>query len=210
VTETAGPLDEVLAAMADPTRRWLLEDLAARGEATATTLADDLPISRQAVVKHLAVLSRAGLVSGRRQGREMRYVVRPEGVAETARWMAGLAADWDRRLNEIKRIAESLPGTDADPAGASSGGARELLARGNDPHPERNQRDRDDLEAGDAERDADDRKAQEHAGHQVPERQPPSEQDDPDDVAQQGPGSGTSARLDRPAERPEDIARDPE
>jgi DNA-binding transcriptional ArsR family regulator len=174
VTETAGPLDEVLAAMADPTRRWLLEDLAARGEATATTLADDLPISRQAVVKHLAVLSRAGLVSGRRQGREMRYVVHPEGVAETARWMAGLAADWDGRLTEIKRIAESLAGPDADPASAS-GGAGELLARGNDPHPERNQRNRDDLEAGDAERDADDRQAEESAGHQVPERQLPSE-----------------------------------
>ena len=136
----AYPRDEVLAAMADPTRRRLLGDLAARGEATATTLAGDLPISRQAVVKHLAVLGRAGLVSGRRRGREMRYVVRPEGVAETARWMAGLAADWDRRLDEIKRIAESLPGpagTAPGPGGASSGDAGDLLARGNDPHPER-------------------------------------------------------------------------
>jgi hypothetical protein len=115
------------------------------------------------------------LISTPRQGREMRYVVHPEGVAETARWMAGLAADWDRRLTEIKRIAESLAGPDADPASASSGGAGELLARGHDPHPERNQRYRDDLEAGDAERDADDRQAEERAGHQVPERQLPSE-----------------------------------
>ena len=103
-------VDEVLAAMADPTRRELLEDLAARGEGTATALADGLPITRQAVVKHLAVLDRAGLVAARRRGREVRYVARPEGVAATARWLAGLAADWDRRLSEIKRIAESRPG----------------------------------------------------------------------------------------------------
>jgi len=115
-------VDEVLAAMADPTRRRLLEDLAARGEATATALADDLPISRQAVVKHLAVLDRAGLVTSQRRGREVRYVVRPEGVAATARWMAGLAADWDRRLSEIKHIAESLPAPDS-PAPGSGGPA---------------------------------------------------------------------------------------
>lgn len=113
-------VDEVLAAVADPTRRALLEDLAARGEATATALADGLPITRQAVVKHLAVLDRAGLVAARRRGREVRYVARPEGVAATARWLAGLAADWDRRLTEIKRIAESLPGP-ADPGLADPG-----------------------------------------------------------------------------------------
>ena len=117
------PPDEVLAAMADPTRRRLLEDLAARGEATATALAAGLPISRQAVVKHLAVLDRAGLVSGRRQGREMLYAVRPGGVAETARWLAGLAADWDRRLSGIKRIAESLPGLEGPASSPGSGAA---------------------------------------------------------------------------------------
>ena len=114
-------VDEVLAAMADPTRRGLLEDLAARGEATATALAVGLPITRQAVVKHLAVLDRAGLVAARRRGREVRYVARPEGVAATARWLAGLAADWDRRLSEIKRIAESRPGP-ADPGPAPAAG----------------------------------------------------------------------------------------
>jgi DNA-binding transcriptional ArsR family regulator len=114
-------VDEVLAAMADPTRRRLLEDLAARGEATATVLADGLPITRQAVVKHLSVLGRAGLVAARRRGREVRYVVHPEGVAATARWMAGLAADWDRRLSEIKRIAESLPGPDQPGPGPGPG-----------------------------------------------------------------------------------------
>src|SRR5215813_14337243 len=92
----------------------------------------------------------------------------------------------------------------------ASGSARVLLAGGHDPHAERNQRDGDDLETGDAERDADDRQAEERAGHQVAERQPPPEQDDPDDVAHQGPDSGAAARLDGPAERPEHIVRDTE
>ena len=50
------------------------------------------------MVKHLAVLSRAGLVAGQREGREVRYVARPEGLAATARWMTELAAEWDQRL----------------------------------------------------------------------------------------------------------------
>ena len=99
--------DSVLVALADPTRRQLLELLAAQGEATATTLAARLPVSRQAVVKHLAVLAAAGLVSGSRVGREVRYAVRPAALDATARWMAALAADWDRRLAIIKRVAEA-------------------------------------------------------------------------------------------------------
>ncbi|MGP3978872.1 ArsR/SmtB family transcription factor [Streptomyces sp. 8N114] len=98
--------DSVLVALADPTRRQLLDLMAAEGEATATTLAEQLPVSRQAVVKHLAVLDAAGLVSGRRAGREVRYAVQPGALDATARWMAALAADWDRRLANIKRIAE--------------------------------------------------------------------------------------------------------
>lgn len=100
---------EILSALADATRRQLLAQLATGGPATATALAEQLPITRQAVVKHLAVLSRAGLVAGRREGREVRYVARPQGLATTARWMAGLAAEWDSRLRDIKRIAESGP-----------------------------------------------------------------------------------------------------
>lgn len=103
----AGPVDSVLAALADPTRRQLLDLLAAQGEATATTLAERLPVSRQAVVKHLAVLDAAGLVSGSRVGREVRYAVRSAALDATARWMASLAADWDRRLATIKRLAEA-------------------------------------------------------------------------------------------------------
>ncbi len=102
--EAAG---SVLVALADPTRRQLLELLATHGEATATTLARRLPVSRQAVVRHLAVLDAAGLVSGRRVGREVRHAVRPAALDATARWMAALAADWDRRLANIKRVAEA-------------------------------------------------------------------------------------------------------
>ena len=84
----------------------MLALLAERGEGTATTLAGELPVSRVAVVKHLAVLDRAGLVESRRAGREVRYTVRPEQLDETARWMVGLASRWDERLAAIKRLAE--------------------------------------------------------------------------------------------------------
>ncbi|WP_371478648.1 ArsR/SmtB family transcription factor [Kitasatospora sp. NBC_00315] len=100
-------VEGVLAALADPTRRLLLDLLAARGELTATALAEQLPVSRQAVVKHLAILDAAGLVRGGRVGREVRYEVRPAALDATARWMAALAGDWDRRLAGIKRVAEA-------------------------------------------------------------------------------------------------------
>ncbi|MFC8232480.1 ArsR/SmtB family transcription factor [Streptomyces sp. NPDC056663] len=100
-------VDSVLGALADPMRRQLLDLLAAQGEVSATTLAERVPVSRQAVVKHLAVLDAAGLVSGTRVGREVRYAVRPAALDATARWMAALAADWDRRLAHIKRAAEA-------------------------------------------------------------------------------------------------------
>ncbi|MET9444305.1 metalloregulator ArsR/SmtB family transcription factor [Streptomyces sp. NPDC006610] len=110
----AETVDGVLGALADPTRRRLLDLLAARGEATATTLAGRLPVSRQAVVKHLAVLDAAGLVSASRAGREVRYAVRPAALDATARWMASLASEWDRRLAHVKRVAEAAEG-DPDP-----------------------------------------------------------------------------------------------
>jgi DNA-binding transcriptional ArsR family regulator len=103
----ADGVDSVLVALADPTRRQLLDLLAASGEVTATVLAGELPVSRQAIVKHLAVLDAAGLVSNARVGREVRYSVRPAALTATARWMAALATEWDRRLATIKRIAEA-------------------------------------------------------------------------------------------------------
>jgi DNA-binding transcriptional ArsR family regulator len=100
-------VDSVLAALADPTRRQLLDLLAAQGEITATVLAEHVPVSRQAVVKHLSVLDGAGLVVGHRVGREVRYAVRPAALDATARWIAKMANDWDRRLANIKDIAEA-------------------------------------------------------------------------------------------------------
>jgi DNA-binding transcriptional ArsR family regulator len=102
----SAPADEVFAALADPTRWRVLSLLAERGEGTATTLAGELPVSRVAVVKHLAVLDRAGLVAARRQGRAVRYTVRPERLDAAARWMADIASQWDARLAAIKRLAE--------------------------------------------------------------------------------------------------------
>ncbi len=106
MTTEPAAAEEVLTALADPTRRLILDRLSRRGDATATLLADELPVTRQAVVKHLAVLDRAGLVTARRDGRERRYQVRPDGLAATARWMNEVAAQWSSRLSMIKRIAE--------------------------------------------------------------------------------------------------------
>jgi DNA-binding transcriptional ArsR family regulator len=101
------PVGDVLAALADPTRRRILDLLGAHGPATATVISAQLPVSRQAVVKHLAVLDRAGLVTGRREGREMRYTVQPQQLGVTARWLTKTAAAWDARLAAIKNIAEA-------------------------------------------------------------------------------------------------------
>jgi DNA-binding transcriptional ArsR family regulator len=99
-------MTEVLAALADPTRWQVLSLLAQQGSGTATSVAAELPVSRPAVVKHIGVLDRAGLVEGQRAGREMRWSVRPQRLDETARWMAAVAFEWDTRLAAIKRMAE--------------------------------------------------------------------------------------------------------
>ena len=112
---TPGTLDEfgdVFAALADPSRRIVLERLALAGEGTATTLAQDLPISRQAVVKHLAQLDRARLVRARRQGREMRYSVQPARLAAAAQRIEAIAASWDNTLLALKQIAEATEAAD--------------------------------------------------------------------------------------------------
>ena len=104
----AAEVDELWSAVADPTRRRVLDVLLDRGEASATTVAGQLPVTRQAVAKHLVVLDRARLVEGRRRGREVRYAVRPERLDAAARSMARVAAEWDTRLAAIKRIAEDI------------------------------------------------------------------------------------------------------
>jgi DNA-binding transcriptional ArsR family regulator len=99
--------DALWAAVGDPTRRRLLDALLALGEATATTLAGRLPVTRQAVAKHLAVLERVGLVAGKREGRELLFMVRPDRLDEASRAMARAAAAWDQRLAAIKELAEA-------------------------------------------------------------------------------------------------------
>jgi DNA-binding transcriptional ArsR family regulator len=100
------PADDVFAALADPTRRHLVETLAARGGASATQLSADLPISRQAVAKHLAALGGAGLVSSRRSGRETLYELRPQRLDEAAEWIARIGGEWEDRLARLKRLVE--------------------------------------------------------------------------------------------------------
>ena len=100
--------DALWTAVADPTRRRVLDALLERGEATTTTLAEGLPVTRQAVAKHLVVLDRVGLVAGQRRGREVRYAVQPERLDAASEAMARVAAQWDRRLTRIKQLAESV------------------------------------------------------------------------------------------------------
>jgi ArsR family transcriptional regulator, cadmium/lead-responsive transcriptional repressor len=107
VTRPEDEADELWSAVADPTRRRILDALLTREEATATALAGVLPITRQAVSKHLAVLERTGLVQARRLGREVRYTVRAERLDAATRSMNRVAAEWDKRLAAIKRIAEA-------------------------------------------------------------------------------------------------------
>ncbi|MDQ2895163.1 MAG: metalloregulator ArsR/SmtB family transcription factor [Actinomycetota bacterium] len=90
----------VFGALADPTRRHLLSSLA-QHPATATDLALDLPISRQAVVKHLTTLSDAGLLERERSGRDVRYRFTPSRLSDAASWMAAVSGQWDERLTTL-------------------------------------------------------------------------------------------------------------
>ena len=113
--------DELWSAIADPSRRRVLDLLVLNGEVSASWLAGDVPFSRQAVSKHLVVLETAGLVSRRKQGREVLYRVEADRLDQATRAMADLAAQWDRRLGAIKRLAEAAQarkseGSDNPPA----------------------------------------------------------------------------------------------
>ena len=99
--------DELWSAIADPSRRRVLDLLVQGGEATASALAQDVPFTRQAVAKHLAVLEDVGLVTRHREGREVLFRVDPGRLDEATRALAQVAADWDRRLAAIKRLAEA-------------------------------------------------------------------------------------------------------
>jgi DNA-binding transcriptional ArsR family regulator len=96
----------VFAALADPTRREIARLLAEQGPRTPTELAGQLPITRQAVTKHLAALEGAGLASPSRHGRETHYRLTPRPFEAAALWMAALGAQWDERLESLRRLLE--------------------------------------------------------------------------------------------------------
>ena len=104
---SAATLVPVFAALGDETR-WSILSALGEGDASASTLAGRLPVSRQAIAKHLAVLEDVGVVESIRVGREVQYRVIGSQLSTTARRLDAIGAEWDRRLAAIKQIAESL------------------------------------------------------------------------------------------------------
>jgi DNA-binding transcriptional ArsR family regulator len=103
VDGAGGGVDRVFAALGDPGRRSLIEAVGTRGTATATELAANLPVTRQAVAKQLSSLADAGLLRATRAGRETRYEVTPEPLEEAVEWMVSVGAAWDERLTALRR-----------------------------------------------------------------------------------------------------------
>lgn len=104
----------VFTALADPMRRQLLVNLAEHSPKTATQLAEEYPITRQGILKHLNILQNAGLVKVYQLGREKRYSLTPEPLDELDAWIRALSAKWDSRLLRLKNMLESeLPPDEA-------------------------------------------------------------------------------------------------
>lgn len=114
--DSSDRVSAVFAALSDATRREILDVLVARRIATATTIASQVTVSRQAVLKHLGALADAGLVSSHRQGREVRYQVRPDPLREASGWLAEAATAWEARLATLKAAAEAAHRTGDPPA----------------------------------------------------------------------------------------------
>lgn len=100
--------DELWSAIGDPTRRRILDLLLTDGGGTATSLSEQLPVSRQAVAKHLGVLGRVVLVRATSTGRERRYQVDDAQLARAVAQLESVGAGWEARLRRIKRIAEAI------------------------------------------------------------------------------------------------------
>ncbi|MBT2550857.1 metalloregulator ArsR/SmtB family transcription factor [Arthrobacter sp. ISL-65] len=100
--------DDLWSAIGDPTRRRMLDLLLAEGAGTPTTLSERLPVTRQAVSKHLVILDRVGLVHVTPSGREKRYQVDEAQLARAAAQLADVGSTWDARLRRIKGIAEAI------------------------------------------------------------------------------------------------------
>lgn len=106
--------DDLWSAIGDPTRRRMLDLLLIGGDGTATTLGQQLPVTRQAVAKHLGVLDRAGLVRATPAGREKRYRVDDAQLARAVAQLSSVGSAWDARLRRIKRIAEAIQRSQED------------------------------------------------------------------------------------------------
>lgn len=103
-------ISDVFAALADPTRREIYEQLLDRTSGrTATELSDVAVVSRQAIVKHLQVLAKSGLVASRRDGREVRYFVTKNGTVHASSWLVNRAEAWDRRIAKLENQTRSIP-----------------------------------------------------------------------------------------------------
>jgi len=102
-------LSDVFNALGDPTRRHIVESLS-REEASATQLASELPVTRQAVGKHLSALREAGLVESRRQGRETLYRLNADPLEAAAAWIVRVGGEWDERLERLQRLVRSRRG----------------------------------------------------------------------------------------------------
>ena len=100
--------DDLWSAVGDPTRRRMLDLLLAQGDGTATSLSEHLPVTRQAIAKHLGVLDRVGLVHSAPAGREKRYRVDEAQLARAVAQLSSVGAAWDARLRRIKSIAEAI------------------------------------------------------------------------------------------------------
>jgi DNA-binding transcriptional ArsR family regulator len=107
------PLDQLFGALADPTRRALMVRLVSKGPATATVLSCDVPLTRQAVVKHLQALEAVGMVVSERVGREVRFRAEPEPLAAAVGWLLDAGASWDRRIDRLRGEVRSRTGTSA-------------------------------------------------------------------------------------------------
>ncbi|MBP1994879.1 ArsR/SmtB family transcription factor [Paenibacillus eucommiae] len=99
--------EPIFAALGDPFRRKLLENLAENSPKTATQLAELYPLTRQGILKHLNVLEDAGLVEVQQQGREKRYFLTPAPLGELERWVQAIGGKWDERLQLLKGMIEN-------------------------------------------------------------------------------------------------------
>lgn len=100
--------DELWSAVGDPIRRQMLDLMLVEGRGTATSMSEHLPVTRQAVAKHLTVLGRAGLVRGTPSGRERIYEVDQVQFGRAVAQLTAVGGAWDSRLRRIKRIAEQI------------------------------------------------------------------------------------------------------